>query len=118
LPKANAKHWRVSGWRGPADVRKFRGRQSNPTYRPPGGAYVLRKKPVLPPSAHAIDREHRAISAVRAAGYPAPKPILHCEDDEVIGTAFYLVDYIDGPVFWDMDIRASRRPSDRRSMTM
>jgi aminoglycoside phosphotransferase (APT) family kinase protein len=84
-------------------VNKFCGGQSNPTYRldTPDGAYVLRKNPVgvLQPSAHAIDRENRAISAMYRAGLPPARPILYSDDEDVVGSAFYLVEYIACRVF-------------------
>jgi aminoglycoside phosphotransferase (APT) family kinase protein len=99
---------RIRGWRGPVEIKKFRGGQSNPTYRleTPGGTYVLRKKPggVLLPSAHAIDREFRAISAVHAQGFPTPTPLLFCEDREILGTEFYVVEFVGGRVFWDAEM--------------
>jgi aminoglycoside phosphotransferase (APT) family kinase protein len=98
---------------------KFRGGQSNPTYRvsTPGGVYVLRKKPtgVLVPSAHAIDREFRVIQALHAHGFPTPAPILYCEDDGVVGTPFYLVSAIDGRVFWDVEMPEAT-PEERRAV--
>jgi aminoglycoside phosphotransferase (APT) family kinase protein len=110
---------RIPGWRGPADIKKFRGGQSNPTYRieTQGGVYVLRKKPggVLLPSAHAIDREYRAISAVHEKGFPAPQPILFCEDEAVLGTAFYMVGFVGGRVFWDVEMPGCA-PAERQAV--
>ena len=102
---------RIPGWRGPVEIRKFRGGQSNPTYRlaTPVGSYVLRKKPggALLPSAHAIDREYRVISAVHAHGFPSPAPLLFCEDTKILGTEFYIVGFVDGRVFWDVEMPGS-----------
>jgi aminoglycoside phosphotransferase (APT) family kinase protein len=99
---------RLEGFAGPLDVKKFRGGQSNPTYRiaSPRGAFVLRKKPagVLLPSAHAIDREFRVIKALHAQGFAVPAPILFCADEAVVGTAFYLVEAVEGRVFWDVEM--------------
>jgi aminoglycoside phosphotransferase (APT) family kinase protein len=105
---------RIPAWRGPATITKFRGGQSNPTYRieTPDRTYVLRKKPggTLLPSAHAIDREYRAIAAVHAKGFPVPEPILYCENPEILGTEFYMVGYIGGRVFWDVEMPGSTPP--------
>src|SRR5512147_1368408 len=87
----------VAGFAGPLTVRAFKGGQSNPTYllETPERRYVLRRKPPgkLLPSAHAVDREHRVMTAVGAAGYPAPATRLLCTDDAVIGTWFYVMDH-------------------------
>lgn len=84
---------RLSAWlqqqvpevRGPLDIRQFNGGQSNPTYRldTPGKSYVLRRKPCGPvlKGAHAVEREHRVISALHVAGFPVPPPLALCEDD-------------------------------------
>jgi aminoglycoside phosphotransferase (APT) family kinase protein len=96
---------RVAGFAGPLLVRQFRGGQSNPTYfvGTPGGAYVLRRKPPgkLLPSAHAIDREYRVITALAGTGVPVPRTYVLCEDPVIIGTAFYLMEYVHGRVFPD-----------------
>jgi aminoglycoside phosphotransferase (APT) family kinase protein len=89
----------------PIEIRKFKGGQSNPTYliRTRDRALVLRRKPPgdLVPTAHAIDREFRAITALFAGGFPVPTPIEYCADRAVVGTEFYLVEYLEGRVFWD-----------------
>jgi aminoglycoside phosphotransferase (APT) family kinase protein len=86
-------------------VRQFKGGQSNPTYLldTPGARYVLRRKPPgrLLPSAHAVDREFRVISALHAQGFPVAAPIIACDDADVIGTAFYVMSFVDGRVFWE-----------------
>ena len=83
----------VEGFAGPITVQQFKGGQSNPTYliETPARRYVLRRKPPgkLLPSAHAVDREYRVISALHAQGFPVPEPILYCADEAVIGTAFF-----------------------------
>jgi aminoglycoside phosphotransferase (APT) family kinase protein len=98
----------IDGYAGPLTVEKFRGGQSNPTYRlsSPSARYVLRKKPpgTLLPSAHAVDREYRVIAALHAAGFPVPRPYRFCEDDGVLGTAFYVVEFLDGRLFWEVDL--------------
>ena len=102
---------RLDGYRGPLSVRQFRGGQSNPTYllESNGARYVLRRKPPgdLLKSAHAVDREYRVISALHAAGFPVPKPHLLCSDDSVVGTMFYVMEYLDGRIFWDLDLPES-----------
>ncbi|MEO1038519.1 MAG: phosphotransferase family protein [Pseudomonadota bacterium] len=95
----------VGGFSGPLDVQQFKGGQSNPTYKlvTPGQTYVLRRKPPgkLLPSAHAVDREYRVMKALGAAGFPAPAMHGLCEDEAVIGTAFYVMDFVEGRIFWD-----------------
>jgi aminoglycoside phosphotransferase (APT) family kinase protein len=95
----------VSGFAGPLTVRQFKGGQSNPTYmlETPRRRYVLRRKPPgkLLPSAHAVDREFRAISALHPQGFPVAEPVLYCEDAGLIGTAFYVMGFVDGRVYWE-----------------
>ncbi|HZI84397.1 MAG TPA: phosphotransferase family protein, partial [Casimicrobiaceae bacterium] len=90
---------------GPLSLEQFRGGQSNPTYRVTAGdaRYVLRRKPPgkLLPSAHAVDREYRVMTALHGSEVPVPKTWCLCEDESVIGTAFYVMEYVDGRVFWD-----------------
>lgn len=89
-------------------VKQFAGGQSNPTYKieAEGGAYVLRRKPPgdLLPSAHAVDREHRVMTALHAAGFPAPRTRLYCADESVVGTPFFLMDFVGGRIFWSARI--------------
>ena len=98
----------VEGFHGPLQVSQFRGGQSNPTYLLEGesGRYVLRRKPPgkLLKSAHAVDREYRVISALYGADFPVPRPYALCEDDIVIGTAFYIMEYVEGRIFWELDL--------------
>lgn len=98
----------VDGFRGPLDVRQFKGGQSNPTYllTASSGRYVLRRKPPgkLLKSAHAVDREFRIISALYAADFPVPRPYAICEDDEIVGTMFFVMEFVDGRIFWDLDL--------------
>ena len=95
----------VEGFTGPATVRQFSGGQSNPTYlvATPTQICVLRRKPpgVTLPSAHAIDREFKVMAALGNAGFPVPRMLALCEDADVIGTPFYLMERIEGRVFWD-----------------
>lgn len=84
---------------------RFKGGQSNPTYLISAGAsrYVLRRKPSgkLLPSAHALDREYRVLAALADTPVPVPRVFAFCEDDAVIGTAFYVMDFVPGRIFWD-----------------
>ncbi|HSC19213.1 MAG TPA: phosphotransferase family protein [Rhizomicrobium sp.] len=95
---------RVDGFTPPLDVRQFKGGQSNPTYQliTPPKKYVLRRKPPgkLLPSAHAVDREFRIISALYPTGFPVARPYLLCEDESVIGTAFYIMEHVEGRIYW------------------
>ena len=95
----------VTGFAGPMTVTQFKGGQSNPTFllATPSAKYVLRKKPPgkLLPSAHAIEREYLAISALAGSGVPVPPARLLCEDGSIIGTPFYVMDHLDGRVFKD-----------------
>lgn len=92
----------IPGHRGPIAVRQFAGGQSNPTFLVEAGdrRYVLRKKPPgkLLPSAHAVDREYRVITALGKTGFPVPHTRGLCEDDSVIGQAFYLMDWVPGRI--------------------
>jgi len=101
----------VPGFAGPIVVSQFKGGQSNPTYlvETPLRRYVLRRKPPgkLLPSAHAVDREHRIISALYAQKFPVPEPIAYCADDSVVGTAFFLMAHVEGRVFWEPQMPAS-----------
>lgn len=86
-------------------AEKFPGGQSNPTFllRDGDRSWVLRRKPPgeLLPSAHAVDREFRVLSALQNTEVPVATPVLLCEDDEIIGSMFYLMEHLDGRVFWD-----------------
>lgn len=95
--------------RGPLAVEQFKGGQSNPTYNvsdAAGRRFVLRRKPPgkLLPSAHAVDREFRVIHALYPTGFPVAKPHVLCEDALVIGTPFYVMDFVDGRVLWDQSL--------------
>ncbi|MBK7022118.1 MAG: phosphotransferase [Sulfuritalea sp.] len=95
----------VEGFSGTLQVEKFRGGQSNPTYLLTASSrkYVLRRKPPgkLLPSAHAVDREYRVISALAGSDVPVPKTWALCQDDSVIGTMFFIMDCVDGRILWD-----------------
>src|SRR5438876_942481 len=95
---------RLPDFAGPLSVRQFKGGQSNPTYllETPARRYVLRRKPPgkLLPSAHAVDREFRVISALNAQRFPVAAPVIYCDDPAVAGTAFYVMDHDEGRVVW------------------
>ena len=109
----------VDGYAGPLEVRKFAGGESNPTYllTTPAKKYVLRRKPPgkLLPSAHAVDREHRVMSALHPTGFPVPRTYALCEDESVIGTAFFVMAHAEGRIVWDKSFREVPRES-RREM--
>lgn len=96
---------RLPEFRAPLSIQKFAGGQSNPTYKLTAGthSFVLRKKPpgALLKTAHMVDREFRAISALHGTGVPVARPILYCDDARVIGTEFFLMEYVAGRIFWD-----------------
>jgi aminoglycoside phosphotransferase (APT) family kinase protein len=95
----------IPGFPGTLELRQFKGGQSNPTYLIEAGGhrYVLRRKPPgnLLPSAHAVDREFRVMTALSGSDVPVPRTWCLCEDPEVIGTPFFVMDYVAGRVFWD-----------------
>ena len=109
----------VRGFAGPLTCKQFKGGQSNPTYmlETPQRRYVLRRKPPgkLLPSAHAVDREFRVISALRAQGFPVAEPVVYCADESIAGTAFYVMDFVDGRVFWEPQMPGSD-PAERSSV--
>ncbi|MBB3981074.1 aminoglycoside phosphotransferase (APT) family kinase protein [Sphingobium fontiphilum] len=95
----------VPGFAGPLAIDQFKGGQSNPTYRlrSPTASYVLRRKPPGPilKGAHAIEREVQVITALEEVGFPVPHIYGLCEDESVIGTAFYVMNMVEGRVIWD-----------------
>ncbi len=95
----------VEGFSGELTVTQFKGGQSNPTFMLSAGGrrYVLRRKPPgkLLPSAHAVDREFRVLSALHGTDVPVARPYVLCEDESVIGTMFYVMDCVEGRVLWD-----------------
>jgi aminoglycoside phosphotransferase (APT) family kinase protein len=109
----------INGFGGPLTVRQFKGGQSNPTYllETPGRRYVLRRKPPgkLLPSAHAVDREYRVISALRTQSFPVAEPLVYCADESVAGTAFYVMGFVDGRVFWEPQMPGSN-PTERAAV--
>jgi len=96
---------KLPGFSGPLAVEQFKGGQSNPTYRLRAGdkRYVLRRKPpgTLLPSAHAVDREYRVITALAPTDVPVARTYVLCTDETVIGTMFYVMDDVEGRVLWD-----------------
>jgi aminoglycoside phosphotransferase (APT) family kinase protein len=100
----------VEGFQGPMSLSRFKGGQSNPTYllTTPARSYVIRTKPApaaqLLPSAHAIEREFRLQSALAGSTVPVAKVHCLCEDESIIGRAFYVMDFIEGRIFWDQSL--------------
>ena len=106
----------VAGFAGPFTVEKFPGGQSNPTYRitAASGSYVLRRKPFGPilPSAHAVEREYRLIAALHPTGFPVARPYGLCADDAVLGSAFYIMEMVEGRTLWDGSL-PGMKPAER-----
>jgi aminoglycoside phosphotransferase (APT) family kinase protein len=100
----------LPGFKGPLTVEQFKGGQSNPTYKllTPGAAYVMRSKPGpaarLLPSAHAVEREYRVMAALAGTDVPVPRMLLLCEDEAVVGRAFYVMQFVEGRVLWDQSL--------------
>jgi aminoglycoside phosphotransferase (APT) family kinase protein len=100
----------LPGFAGPLQVEQFKGGQSNPTYKllTPRCAYVMRTKPgpaaKLLPSAHAVDREYRVMQALAQTAVPVARMHVLCEDESVIGRAFYVMEFMDGRVLWDQSL--------------
>jgi aminoglycoside phosphotransferase (APT) family kinase protein len=108
LDEARLTEWmeaNVADFKGPLHLTKFKGGQSNPTYKieAASGNYVLRRKPFGPllPSAHAVDREYKVQNALNKAGFPAARQFGLCTDDTVVGSWFYIMDMVDGKTIWD-----------------
>jgi aminoglycoside phosphotransferase (APT) family kinase protein len=109
----------IEGFHGPMTVSQFKGGQSNPTYllETPAARFVLRRKPPgkLLPSAHAIDREFRVISALNRSRFPVATPLVYCDDESVIGTSFYVMNFVKGRVFWEPHMPGCS-PDERRAV--
>ena len=109
----------VADFSGPLTVRQFQGGQSNPTYylQTPQREYVLRRKPPgkLLPSAHAVDREYRVITALGQTDVPVPRTYALCEDPEVVGTPFFIMECVNGRVITDARL-PGLTPADRAAM--
>ena len=103
----------VEDFEGPVTVEEFKGGQSNPTYlvKTQQQSYVLRRKPPgkLLKSAHAVDREYRVITALNGTNVPVPKTFALCENTEIIGTSFYLMEFMEGRVLWDPSMAGSSK---------
>jgi len=97
-------------------IAQFKGGQSNPTYKitTEKQQFVLRRKPpgVLLPSAHAVDREYKVMTALQQTKVPVPKTYGLCEDEEVIGTPFFVMDFLDGNIYWDL-LLSEKSPAER-----
>ncbi len=100
----------LDGYQGPLTVEQFKGGQSNPTFvlRTPSRAYVMRSKPgpvaKLLPSAHAIEREYRVMHALGKTEVPVAKVYCLCEDESIIGRAFYVMEFIEGRILWEQSL--------------
>src|SRR5437016_14469397 len=109
----------IDGFRGPIAAEQFAGGQSNPSYelRSGAGSYVLRRKPLgqLLPSAHAVDREYRVMRALEETAVPVPRVYVLCEDHAVIGSTFFVMQFLDGRIFWDPRL-PGLAPAERRAM--
>jgi len=101
---------KVAGFAGPLAVEQFKGGQSNPTFKltTPGATYVMRAKPgpaaKLLASAHAVEREYRVMAALGSRGFPVPRMLALCEDESVIGRAFYVMSFVEGRVLWNQSL--------------
>ncbi len=122
LPLGRLERWmhdHVGGFRGPLAAERFEGGQSNPTYKLVAGteACVLRRKPLghLLPSAHAVDREYRIMRALAHTAVPVPRVYALCEDDAIIGSAFYVMEFLDGRIFWDQNL-PGLAPAERQAI--
>ena len=106
---------------GPLQVEMFKGGQSNPTYKliTPSAQYVMRAKPgpvaKLLPSAHAIEREFRVMQALHGTAVPVARMHVLCEDESVIGRAFYVMEFVQGRVLWDQEL-PGMKPAERREL--
>ena len=108
----------VDGYQGPLTVEQFKGGQSNPTYKllTPGRNYVLRRKPPgqILKGAHAVEREARVLTALGEVGFPVAKVYGLCTDDAVLGSWFYVMEMVEGRIFWDAtfpDVPREERPA-------
>jgi aminoglycoside phosphotransferase (APT) family kinase protein len=109
----------VDGFEGPLHLTKFKGGQSNPTYKieAASGNYVLRRKPFGPllPSAHAVDREHKVQAGMHKTGFPVARQYGLCTDDSVVGSWFYVMGMVDGRTIWNGAMPGST-PAERRAV--
>lgn len=111
---------KIPGFTGPVKASKFAGGQSNPTFKLETGSgnYVFRRQPPgkLLKSAHAVDREYRVLSALADTPVPVAKTYHLCEDPDVIGSMFYIMEYVEGRVFWDSSLPQIESKAVRTSM--
>ena len=109
----------VRGYQGPLTVKQFEGGQSNPTFQliTPSTRYVLRKQPPgeLLPSAHQVDREYRVMKALHGSSVPVPEMFCLCEDTDVIGTKFYVMEMVEGRLFTEL-LLPELAPAERRAI--
>ena len=111
----------IEGFAGPLTIEQFKGGQSNPTFKliTPARAYAMRTKPgpaaKLLPSAHAIEREYRVMHALANSDVPVARMFTLCEDEAVIGRAFYVMEFVDGRVLWDQSL-PGMQPDERRAI--
>ena len=110
----------VNGFKGPLTASKFAGGQSNPTFRidAESGVYVLRRQPpgTLLKSAHAVDREYRVLAALRGTNVPVAEVYHLCENTEVIGSMFYLMEFCDGDVYWNPALKEVESTAERSAI--
>lgn len=110
----------IPGITGELSAEKFAGGQSNPTFKLTAGdtSYVLRSKPPgeLLKSAHAVDREFRVISALRDTDVPVPRTFVLCEDEEIIGSMFYVMEYLEGRILWDPTLPEAKDNAERSAI--
>ncbi len=109
-------HKHLAGFNGPLTLEIFKGGQSNPTYKliTPAASYVMRAKPgpvaKLLPSAHAVEREFKVMKGLQGTAVPVPKMYCLCEDESVIGRAFYVMEFVEGRVLWDQALPGMTAP--------
>lgn len=110
----------IDGFKGPMTLDKFAGGQSNPTYKvsAASGAYVLRRQPLgnLLKSAHAVDREYKVLNALKGTPVPVAKVYHLCEDPNVIGSMFYVMEFCDGQIYWSASLSEITTNEHRKAM--
>lgn len=110
----------VGGFTAGCTAKKFPGGQSNPTFKltTDNKHYVLRRKPpgALLASAHAVEREYRVLHALQDTDVPVPQVYCLCEDDNVIGSSFYVMEYLEGRTFWDPTLPEIRSRKERKAI--